>query len=78
MNTTPTPGATPFDHQRVGERRRSMTLFEAILKARRMKRTGAMQALNDKWQGRRPRKGTKKFEEYAADLDRAQEILQNA
>ncbi len=55
-----------------------MNLFEAIAKARRMKETGAMKKLNDKWGGKSPRKGTKLFEEYAADLEATQTVLKNA
>jgi hypothetical protein len=52
--------------------------YEIIIsKATRMKATGALKTINDKWKTI-PRRGTKEFRQYSADLTRAQKILQEA
>jgi len=43
--------------------------------AKKIKATGAMQALNQKWGGRIPRRGTRKFAEYLADVELAKDKM---
>ena len=43
--------------------------------AKRAKATGAVAALNKKWGGRIPRRGSSDFVEYIADVERCNELM---
>jgi len=54
-----------------------MNIQEAIKKAEKIKACQEWRNLKKKWDGKIPRRGTKKFLEYKQDIEAAEEAISN-